>query len=339
MTSGGACPRRAFGAAPWFPPGQARRLVTRVGEISLNDPRPAGRSRLPGGRDDFWLQCRDVPVARLPVPRALALLIGLPFGIALTRLPRIAPAVISILGTLQTIPALALLGFCISVLHLIGSPVAVIAAVVYSIFPIALNTYTGIVQVDPRLKDAGRGDRHERSVRCLRHVELPLAMPVLLAGVRTLGAVLLDRASSPISAIVGARRPRHVHHRRQCPRGDVPLILSGVRADPRDHVALFVGLSGLAILTKRRAEPGLLARRLRPDRALGSSTASASADREGTSRSPATPPAAALEASTSPAPSLAETWRQSDDFARQTLIFLSLMARGLGLAAPSSASS
>jgi osmoprotectant transport system permease protein len=278
----------------------------------------------PGGRLDFWpqvalfvsLACRALGVA---------LLIGLPLGIALTRLPRIAPAAISVLGTLQTIPSLALLGFCISVLHLIGSPVAVIAAVVYSIFPIALNVYTGIIQVDPRLKDASRG-LGMSNLQCLRQVELPLAMPVLLAGVRT-GAVYAIGLVT-ISAIVGAGG-LGVYITAGMSRGDVPLILLGVVPILAITSLLFVGLSGLAMLTKRRADIGLLVGFVL---IAGLGLYGLAEPIVQAIRTPATSMPAVAADSGMAAPSLRETWEQADDFPRQSLIFLSLMARGLGLA-------
>ena len=278
----------------------------------------------PGGRIDFWPQVAMF-VSLACQALGVALLVGLPLGILLTRLPRIAPAVISILGTLQTIPSLALLGFCISVLHLIGSPVAVIAAVLYSIFPIALNTYTGIVQVDPRLKDACRGIGMS-DLQCLRQVELPLAMPVLLAGVRT-GAVYAIGLVT-ISAIVGAGG-LGIYITAGMSRGDVPLILLGVVPILAITTLLFVGLTGLAMLTKRRADIGLLV----------GSVLIASLGLYGLAapivqalRAPISSAPMAVAESGTASPSLRETWLQADDFPRQMFIFLSLMARGLGIA-------
>jgi osmoprotectant transport system permease protein len=277
----------------------------------------------PGGRLDFWPQVA-IFVSLACQALGVALLVGLPLGILLTRLPRIAPAIISILGTLQTIPSLALLGFCISVLHLIGSPVAVIAAVLYSIFPIALNAYTGIVQVDPRLKDACRGIGMS-DLQCLRQVELPLAMPVLLAGVRT-GAVYAIGLVT-ISAIVGAGG-LGIYITAGMSRGDVPLILLGVVPILAITTLLFVGLTGLAILTKRRADIGLLVGTVL---IAGLGLYGLAAPIVQAIRAPVSSLPAVAESSMT-SPSLVETWRQADDFPRQTFVFLSLMARGLGIA-------
>ena len=278
----------------------------------------------PGGRSDFWPQVAMF-VSLACQALGVALLIGLPLGIVLTRLPRIAPAVISILGTLQTIPSLALLGFCISVLHLIGAPIAVIAAVVYSIFPIALNAYTGIVQVDPRLKDASRGIGMS-DLQSLWSIELPLAMPVLLAGVRT-GAVYAIGLVT-ISAIVGAGG-LGVFITAGMSRGDVPLILLGVVPILAITSLLFVGLSGLALLTKRRADIGLLIGFVL---IAGLGLYGLAEPIVQTLRAPPSSMPMAAAETTAAAPSLREAWEQADDFPRQTLIFLSLMARGLGLA-------
>src|SRR4051812_22434522 len=127
--------------------------------------------------DGFWHQV-GLSVALTLRAVGLALLLGMPAGLMLTRLPRIADPVIAGLATLQTIPSLVLLALMIPVLG-IGQPAALFAAVVYSLFPIVLNTYVGISQVSPAVRDAARGmgmtDR-----QLLWRVELPLGLPVLL---------------------------------------------------------------------------------------------------------------------------------------------------------------
>jgi osmoprotectant transport system permease protein len=116
----------------------------------------------------------------------LALLAGFPAGIVLTRFPRLANPIINVLGVLQTVPSLVLLGLLIPFLG-IGQNPALFAAVVYSLFPIVMNTFVGITQVSAPVKDAARG-MGMTGRQILWHVELPLALPVILAGVRT-GAV------------------------------------------------------------------------------------------------------------------------------------------------------
>ena len=87
----------------------------------------------------------------------LALLFGIPGGLLLTLWPRLAAPIIAALGLLQTIPSLVLLGLLLSLLGLFGQSAALFAAVVYSLFPVVLNTYVGINQVAPAVRDAARG--------------------------------------------------------------------------------------------------------------------------------------------------------------------------------------
>jgi osmoprotectant transport system substrate-binding protein/osmoprotectant transport system permease protein len=130
----------------------------------------------------------------------LALLVGIPAGLALTGLPRLAAPVIAALGLLQTVPNIVLLALLIPVLH-IGQVPALFAAVVYSLFPIVLNTYVGISQTPASIRDAARGMGMTRS-QVLWHVELPLGFPVLLAGVRS--AAVNASGVVVTSALIGA---------------------------------------------------------------------------------------------------------------------------------------
>src|SRR5262249_43198005 len=111
----------------------------------------------------------------------LALLFGVPAGILLSRLRRTADPVIAALGLLQTFPSLALLGLLIPVVG-VGQPAAVLLAVVYSLFPVVLNTYVGIIQVPAAIRDAARGMGMTNG-QILWRVDLPMALPVVLAGV------------------------------------------------------------------------------------------------------------------------------------------------------------
>ena len=150
-------------------------------------------------QDTFWPQTLLFLSLTLRA-LGLALLIGIPAGTLLTRLPRVAGPVIAVLAMLQTIPSLVLLGLLIPLVG-IGQTAALFAAVVYSLFPIVLNTFVGITQVPAAIRDAARG-MGMTDGQILRTVEIPLAMPVILAGVRT-GAVYAS-AMIVISAIVGA---------------------------------------------------------------------------------------------------------------------------------------
>ncbi|QLK85504.1 ABC transporter permease/substrate-binding protein [Staphylococcus sp. 17KM0847] len=130
----------------------------------------------------------------------IAVLIGVPLGILLTKTPRLSEGVINIAAVLQTIPSLALLGLMIPLFG-IGTVPAVIALVVYALLPILRNTYTGIVGVDASLIEAAKGIGMKPTRRLIR-VELPLAMPVIMAGIRT--AMVLIVGTATLAALIGA---------------------------------------------------------------------------------------------------------------------------------------
>ncbi len=129
-----------------------------------------------------------------------AVLIAIPLGIFLTRRKRMAESIIGITAVLQTIPSLALLGLLIPLLG-IGKVPAIIALVVYALLPILRNTYTGIKEVDPSLKEAARAMGMNGRQQLMK-VELPLAMPVIMAGIRT-GMVLIV-GTATLAALIGA---------------------------------------------------------------------------------------------------------------------------------------
>jgi osmoprotectant transport system substrate-binding protein/osmoprotectant transport system permease protein len=113
----------------------------------------------------------------------LAVIIGLPLGILIAKRRSLAGGVLGIANVLQTIPSIALLGFMIPLLG-IGPLPAIAILFLYGLLPIIRNTYTGIIGVNPTVVDAARGmGMSERQI--LYKVELPLAMPMLFAGIRT----------------------------------------------------------------------------------------------------------------------------------------------------------
>ncbi|MDW0108457.1 osmoprotectant update ABC transporter permease/substrate-binding subunit OpuFB [Sporosarcina aquimarina] len=129
-----------------------------------------------------------------------AVLISIPLGIYLTNKQRIAESVIGASAVLQTIPSLALLGLLIPLLG-IGKVPAIIALVAYALLPILRNTYTGIKEVDPSLKEAATAMGMTTWKR-LTKVELPLAMPVIMAGIRT--SMVLIVGTATLAALIGA---------------------------------------------------------------------------------------------------------------------------------------
>jgi osmoprotectant transport system permease protein len=129
-----------------------------------------------------------------------AVLIAIPLGIFLTRRKRISEGIIGVTAILQTIPSLALLGLLIPLFG-IGKVPAIIALVAYALLPILRNTYTGINEVDSSLIEAARAMGMNSNRRLLK-VELPLAMPVIMAGIRT--AMVLIVGTATIAALIGA---------------------------------------------------------------------------------------------------------------------------------------
>src|ERR1700761_9508206 len=130
----------------------------------------------------------------------LAVLIGLPLGILIARRTRLSGTVLSIAGILQTIPSIALLGFMIPLLG-IGPKPAIVALLLYALLPIIRNTYTGITGVDSAVKEAAVAMGMSKW-QILTKVELPLAMPVILAGIRT--ATVINVGVATLASYIAA---------------------------------------------------------------------------------------------------------------------------------------
>jgi osmoprotectant transport system permease protein len=129
--------------------------------------------------------------------------IGIPLGVALTRKPRLAGPILGAASVVQTVPSLALLGLLIPLPLFggIGKSTAIIALVVYALLPILRNTHAGIRSVDPAVLEAADGLGLDAGQR-LRKVELPLALPVILAGVRVATVATIGLAT--VAAAIGA---------------------------------------------------------------------------------------------------------------------------------------
>ncbi|MFC7060345.1 ABC transporter permease/substrate-binding protein [Halobacillus seohaensis] len=130
----------------------------------------------------------------------IATLISVPLGLLLTRKKKLAEPIIGVTAVLQTIPSLAVLAFLIPFFG-IGRTPAIIALTAYGLLPILRNTYTGIKEVNPALKEAATG-MGMNSFRRLSKIELPLAMPVIMAGIRT--SMVLIVGTTTIAALIGA---------------------------------------------------------------------------------------------------------------------------------------
>ncbi|WP_125607709.1 ABC transporter permease/substrate-binding protein [Lapidilactobacillus bayanensis] len=130
----------------------------------------------------------------------IAMLIAIPLAIAVTNHQKLAEFFLQIAGVLQTIPSLALLGLLIPIVG-IGNVPATIALVIYAILPIFQNTYLGITNIEPSLKEAAEAFGMSRWQKLFR-VELPLAMPEIIAGVRN--ALVLIIGTATLAALIGA---------------------------------------------------------------------------------------------------------------------------------------
>ncbi|HWV65200.1 ABC transporter permease/substrate-binding protein [Chitinophaga sp.] len=130
----------------------------------------------------------------------LAVAIGVPAGILITRKKRLAAPVLGFAGVMQTIPSIALLGFMIPLLG-IGPKPAIVALFLYALLPIVRNTYTGIIGVDSNITEAATGMGMSRRQMLLK-VQLPLAMPVILAGIRT--ATVINVGVATLAAYIAA---------------------------------------------------------------------------------------------------------------------------------------
>lgn len=136
------------------------------------------------------------------VSMAIAVALGLPAGILLTRRPSLRPALLGFANVMQTIPSLALFGFLIPIPLIggIGKRTAIVALVLYALLPILRNTLTGILGVDPAVRESaiamGMTGR-----QLLWEVELPLAAPTIIAGIRI--ATVTTIGTATIAAAIG----------------------------------------------------------------------------------------------------------------------------------------
>ena len=147
------------------------------------------------------LRCLYQHLYLILISASLAIGTAVPLGILLTRpkLKFLCTYVVGIVNICQTIPSFAVIALSVSFLG-IGAKTAIFALWIYSLLPILNNTIAGIIGVDPAIIDSARGMGLTKG-RILFKVELPLAMPVIMAGIRT--AVVINVATAVIAAYVG----------------------------------------------------------------------------------------------------------------------------------------
>jgi osmoprotectant transport system permease protein len=193
-------------------------------------------------------------VSIVGVSVAIAILTGVPIGILITQSQTAADRVLYVASVIMTIPSIALFGLLIPILSLIGQGIgylpAVIALVLYSQLPIIRNTYTAIMNVDPALREAARG-MGMTTIQRLREVELPIALPVIVNGVRN--AVVLNIAIAAIATYIGAGG-LGTFISRGISQTDIRQLLTGAIA-----VSLLAIIADYTLLALQRAltSPGL----------------------------------------------------------------------------------
>ena len=166
--------------------------MTAIGEVGIFKMAPAGkvlRSTL-----------RHIQI--VGAAEVLAILVGIPVGFFSTRraLRYVSPVLVGIANVGQTIPTLAFIGIAGAVLGM-GYQAAVVALFIYAMLPIIRNTYAGIRSVDPAVIEAARGMGMSRW-QITWKVELPLARPVIIAGIRT--STVVNVGTAAVAGMIGA---------------------------------------------------------------------------------------------------------------------------------------
>lgn len=129
----------------------------------------------------------------------IAISIGVPLGILITRYRRLAEPILAIANVFQTIPSIAFFGILIPILG-IGKQTAILVLFLYALLPIIKNTYTGIEGVSPSMVDAARG-MGMTDMQILRMIELPQALSVIMAGIRV--STVINIGTTTIAAYIG----------------------------------------------------------------------------------------------------------------------------------------
>jgi osmoprotectant transport system permease protein len=144
--------------------------------------------------DSFW-QHIQISLTAL----VIIISIGIPLGILITRTRRAAPYVIGFTGFLYTIPVIAFFGFMLPILGT-GEKPAIAALLIYGLLPLVRNTYVGITEVDEGMLEAARG-MGSTNAQILRYVESPMALPYIIAAIRTVTVMTISIAT--IAAFIG----------------------------------------------------------------------------------------------------------------------------------------
>lgn len=182
--------------------------ATEPGAVTSSSPSPQSKAHMGMGAglaarlfdDDLWRLTRQ-HASLVFVSVFIATLAGIPLGLLAAARPLPRQTVMALVGILQTIPSLALLAMLIPLLGMIGAVPAQIALCLYALLPIVRNTCTGLQQVSPGLRQAALALGLTKRQRLLL-VDLPLALPVILAGLKT--AAVMSVGTATIAAFIGA---------------------------------------------------------------------------------------------------------------------------------------
>ena len=165
-------------------------------------PRTTGQRTLLGAlfAEDFWrLTAQHVLLVLVSLVASVA--VGIPLGIAAAKLPGAAQPILGSVGVIQTIPSLALFAFLIALMGTIGTVPAVIALFLYALLPIVRNTHAGLDGISRGMRQAALA-LGLRPPERLRLIEVPLALPSILAGIKT--SAVINVGTATIAAFIGA---------------------------------------------------------------------------------------------------------------------------------------
>jgi osmoprotectant transport system permease protein len=149
---------------------------------------------------DFWRLTRE-HLLLVVVSLAASIVVGIPLGVAAAKLPRMTQAILGAVGIIQTVPSLALFAFLIALVGTIGVMPALIALFLYALLPIVRNTHTGLTAISRGMRQAAMALGLEARQR-LWLIELPLAAPSILAGIKT--SAVINVGTATIAAFIGA---------------------------------------------------------------------------------------------------------------------------------------
>lgn len=210
---------------------------------------------------ELWLRTGE-HLKLTGISTGIAIAIGVPLGILADRVPILRSPLLSSVSIIQTVPSLAMLAILLAVLGMIGTIPAIIALTFYALLPIVRNTLSGLSGVSPEIKEAARG-MGMTGFQQLRMVQIPLALPIIVAGIRT--AAVIGVGIATLSAFIGAGGLGQFINRGLA-LADTSLILLG--AIPAALLALLVdfsiGAAEWGLSPTRQRDRGSFKSRLKP---------------------------------------------------------------------------